>query len=219
MNKTQCQLRYVFGSLLLIVCCMEFAHAQPAAGTTRPSQPGEQRQRPGQGPRTYDRGAIEQAIAQPFNSVLVRIRFKKEYGYKSESVRGGEPAVTSCDAFSVSLAKPARPAVPNVLIPVRRPENITEVHGYYHCEFLISGLALDQDVTVGASVDDQGPWQGGTQSHPASGYQRVLTDRERTATLTQSEPRATMNFEMIYEPRRDFVQPGRSSDSIYIRKP
>src|SRR6266508_1202621 len=31
MNKNQCQLRYAFGLLLLIVCCME-CYAQPAAG-------------------------------------------------------------------------------------------------------------------------------------------------------------------------------------------
>lgn len=217
MNNNQCQLRYALGLLLLIVCCMECANAQPAAGTTPASQPGE-RQRPRQSAETYDRRAAELAIEQPFNSVLVRIRFKKEYGYRSESAQGGGPGLTSCDAFSVGLAKAALPSVPNVLIPVRRPDKITEVHGYYHCEFLISGLALDQDVTIGASVDDQGPWLGGTQSHPPSGYQRILTDRERTVTLTQSDPRATMNFEMIYEPRPDFVQPKRPND-IFIRKP
>lgn len=217
MNKTQCPLRYVFGLLLLIVCCMECAQAQPAAGTSS-SQPGDQRQRPGADPRLYDRGVVERAIAQqPSNSVLVRIRFKKDYGYKSESAGGGA-GLGSCDVFSVSLAKPARPSVPNVLIPVRRPEKISEVHGYYHCEFLVSGLALDQDVTIGALVDDQGPWLDGAQSQVPSGYQRVLTDRERTVTLTQSDPRATMNFEVIYEPKGDFVQPRRSSDSI-IRKP
>lgn len=218
MNKNQSHLRYVFYLLLMILCGAQYAQAQPASGSSS-AQPGERRQRQGPLADTFDRRAAELAIEQPFNSVLVRIRFKKEYGYRSESARGGEPGLSSCDAFSVGLAKAARPSVPNVLIPVRRPEKITEVHGYYHCEFLISGLALDQDVTVGASVDDQGPWLGGTQAQLPSGYQRVLTDRERTVTLTQSDPRATMNFEMFAEPKRDFVQPRRSSDSIYIRKP
>ena len=216
MNKNQHLVRYALGLILLMVCCMECAYGQPPAGTTPPAQPGE-RQRPLQSADKYDRGAVQQAIEQPLNSVLVRIRFKKEYGYKSESARGGEPGLASCDVFSVALAKPARPAVPNVLIPVRRPEQISDRLGYYFCEFLITGLALDQEVTVGASVEDQEPWLGGTAPLPAN-YQRVLTDRERTATLTQSDPRATMNFEVMYEPRGQFVQPRRSSDSM-IRKP
>lgn len=216
MNKNQHLLRNAFGLLLLMVCCIECAYAQPPAGTTPPTQPGEQRQRPGQSADTYNRRAAEQAIEQPFNSVLVRIRFKKEYGYKSESAQGG-PGLATCDVFSVALAKHARPAVPNVLIPVRRPDKISEVHGYYHCEFLVSGLALDQDVTIGASVDDQGPWLAGTQSQVPAGSKRVLTDRERTVTLTPSDPRATMNFEVIYQPKGDYSDPKRSSD--YLRKP
>ena len=207
MNKTQ----YVFGLLLLIVCCMGSANAQPPAGT--PSSPsGGQRGRPGQAADL--RRGVEQALDQPYNSVLVRIRIRKEHGYKSESAQGG-PGLGSCDVFAVSLAKPARPAVENVLIPVRRPEMIREVQGYYFCEFLVSGLALDQDVTIGASVDDQGPWLDGAQSQVPSGSQRVLTDRERTVTLSQSNPRATMNFEVMYQPKGDRADPRRPSD--YIR--
>lgn len=79
--------------------------------------------------------------------------------------------------------------------------------------------SLNQDVTIGANVVDQESWLGGTQSHLPSGYQRVLTDRERTVTPTQSDPRATMNFEMIYEPKREFIQTQRPSGSSIIRKP
>lgn len=215
MNKYQHRLGYAFGVLLLILCYVECAYAQPPAGST-PAQPGGQRQRPGQSADTFDRRSVENAIEQPFNSVLVRIRFKKEFGYKSEASEGG-PGVSSCDAFSVSLAKPARPSVANVLIPVRRPDKITEQYGYYFCEFFVTGLALDQDVTIGASVNDQGPWLNGDQSQVPANYQRALTDRERTVTLTQSDPRATMNFEVIYEPKGDFVQPKRSDRSIYTR--
>ena len=214
MNKKQHQLRYAFGLLLFMVCCMECAYAQPPAGTPS-SQPGGQRQRPGQSADVYDRRAAELANEQPFNSVLVRIRFRTEYGYKSESAQGGGPGLASCDVFSVALAKPARPSVANVLIPVRRPDRITENRGYYHCEFLVTGLALDQDVTIGASVDDQGPWLGGTQSQPPAGSQRVLSDRERTITLTQSDPRATMNFEVMYQPKGNVADPRRPSAPIY----
>ena len=213
MNKTQFPLRYVFGLLLMIVCCVSFAHAQPPAGT--PSSSSGERRRPAGDPRLYDRGVVERAIEQqPSNSVLVRIRFRKEYGYKSESAQGGA-GLGSCDVFSVSLAKPARPAEANVLIPVRRPDKISEVHGYYFCEFLVSGLALDQEVSIGASVDDQGPWLGGgTHSQVPANYQRVLTDRERSVRLTPSDPRATMNFEVMFEPKRAFIDTRRPSDLI-----
>lgn len=216
MNKKHYRFRNIPGFLLLIICCGTFAQAQPASGSTQPSQPGNERQRPNQSADRFDRSAVEQAIEQPYNSVLVRIRFKKEYGYKSESAQGG-PGLGSCDAFTIGLANAVRPSVPNVLIPIRRPERISEVHGYYHCEFLISGLALDQDVTVNASVDDQEPWLGSTQPLP-SGYQRALTDQQRTVSLSQGMPRATMNFEVIYVPRSKFVEPRRSSNPL-LRKP
>ena len=206
MKKTQ----YVFGLLLLIACCVASANAQPPAGT--PSSPsGGQRQRPGQAADL--RRGVEQALDQPYNSVLVRIRIRKEHGYKSESAQGGA-GVSSCDVFAVNLAKPARPAVANVLIPVRRPEMIREVEGYHFCEFLVSGLALDQDVTIGASVEDQGPWLGGDKSQVPAGSQRVLSDRERTVTLTQSDPRATMNFEVMYQPKGNAYETKRPTDLI-----
>ena len=214
MNKNQSHLRYAFGLLLLIVCCTTGAYAQPASGTASPSS-GERR-RPGQSPEVFDSRAAAQAVAQPSNSVLVRIRFKTEYGYKAESAPG-KPGLSSCDAFSVALAKPARPAQEGVLIPVRRPEVISEKYGYYFCEFLVSGLALNQEVTIGASIDDQGPWMGGTQPQVPMGYRRALSDRQRSATLTDSDPRATMNFEMFYEGTGDPVRSKLPSDLIRSR--
>ena len=212
MTKNQSHLRYVFGVLVLIVCCMTSAYAQPPAGSTSSSPSGERR-RPGQMADSMDSRAAAQAIAQPLNSVLVRIRFKTTYGYKSES-EPGRPGLSSCDVFAVSLANSARPAQEGVLIPVKRPEVISERVGYYFCEFLVSGLALNQDVTIAASIDDQGRWLGGTQPEVPMGYRRVLTDRQRTVTLTQSDPRATMNFEMFYEAIGDKVPSKLPTDSI-----
>lgn len=214
MNKNQSHLRYAFGVMLLIVCCMTSAYAQPASGT--PSSSSGERRRPGQMADSMDSRAAAQAIAQPLNSVLVSIRFKTTLGYKSES-EPGKPALSSCDVFTVSLANAARPAQEGVLIPVRRPETIREQYGYYFCEFLISGLALDQDVTIGASISDQGRWVGGTQPEVPMGYRRALSDRQRTVTLTQSDPRAKMNFEMFYEPTGDKVPSKLPTDSIRIR--
>ena len=211
MNKNQLHLRFALGLLLLIVCCTTSAYAQPPAGTMSPSS-GERR-RPGQSADVFDSRAAAQAIAQPLNSVLVRIRFKASYGYKSESTPG-KPGLSSCDVFSVSLANAARPAQDGVLIPVRRPETLREQYEYYFCEFLVSGLALDQEVAIAASVDDQAPWLGGTQSQVPMGYKRALTDRQRTVRLTQSDPRATMNFEVIYEPTGDKVRSKLPSDLI-----
>ncbi len=223
MNKNQRKLHFAFGLLLLLVCCVASAHAQPARRTPRSSREPERQERP-QRPQTegaqvtYDRSVVEQGIKA--NSVLVRIRYKTEYGYKHESAFGGATGPTSCDAFSVVLAKSARPLREGYLIATVRDPQMTEQDGYYYCEFRVSELALDQDVTISTSVDDQGPWLGGTQAQPPSGWRRALTDNgTRTVTLTQSEPRATMNFEMVYEPMRETVDPRRPPGSLIIKKP
>jgi hypothetical protein len=212
MNKNQCKL--FLGVLLLLLIGVTSTHAQPPRGSSQPSS-GEERRRPqAGGAEVYDQSVVERSLP---NSVLVRIRYKTEYGYKSETTYG-KPGPTSCSAFSVALAKPANPMRPGYLIPVNREDKMTEEYGYYFCRFLVTELALDQEVTIGASVDDQGPWLGGTQSQPPSGYRRALTDVTRTVRLTQSEPRAEMNFEMFYEPTGEFIKSNKLPSDL-IRKP
>src|SRR5688572_21387121 len=113
----QCRIHFAFGTLLLLVCAATSTHAQPARGTDQ-SRPAEERRRPpAEGePQLYDRRVVDQSLA---NTVVVRIRYKTEYGYKSQYTYG-KPGPTSCSAFSVVLAKPARPLRPNYLIPVNR---------------------------------------------------------------------------------------------------
>lgn len=212
MKKNLSKLRLVFGALLLLCGGVVIADAQPAAG--QGTTPGERRRpRAEGGPELYNRSADDQSQA---NTVVVRIRYKTEYGYKSPTTYG-KPVPTSCSAFSVALAKPATPMRPNYLIPVNRDDMMIERDGYYYCHFVVSELALDQDVTIKASVDDQGQWLG-AQTQLPGGYRRVLTDVTRTVTLTQSEPRATMNFEMFYEPLPDFTRT-KPLPSDAIRKP
>jgi hypothetical protein len=225
MNKKHCRIFVVLSSLLLVVCSAISINAQEASGERRPPTAGEGRQRqpapdspksqpPAEAPSRLDRNA---ALAQPFNSVRVMIRYKKELGYKSEYTFG-KPQPTSCSAFSVVLAKPAKPDTPNLLIPVTREETMTADDRYYYCYFLVSHLALDQEVTITASIDDTTPWLGGSQSRLPSGWRRVISDGTRSVALTQSDPKARANFEMIYEPSSEFVQPRRPSGSL-IRKP
>lgn len=223
MNKNTYKASIAFNILLLLAGCVTSAYAQPAKGAPEnPSrQPGQERRRPNT--ENYDRGAVAQAIAE--NQVHVTIRYKKEYGYKSESGPVAGTGPNSCSAFSV------RPNISigrgGVLIPVyvHGEPKMREVHGYYYCDFLVSELPFDKQITITAEMWKDSlteAWRGGSQPQPAAGWQRVVDEGSRTVTLTPNEPRATMNFEMVYQvdqPSLDSGKPRTSVGQPIFRKP
>ena len=174
--------------LLLLVCCVTSAHAQPARGESmRPEQPGEDRRRSRQSaPELFD-----PAATQTPNSVRVKIR-------QSASGTSAGTGPTLCEAFSVDFTMDIPPPS-GVLIPVVREPNMREAEGYYMCDFLIPGLPLNQEITINASVDEH--------DSPTSGWRREISDGTKTVSLTESEPRVSLSFEMVYVPRREFVEP------------
>ena len=114
MKQNHCRFTIALGSLLLLACLTPNLNAQEPPGPKRTPRSGEQRQRqpaPDSPQRPQTAGVVQAyqpGLAQPFNSVRVLIRYKKQYGYKSDFTYG-ERRPTSCSAFSVELAKPARP--------------------------------------------------------------------------------------------------------------
>lgn len=224
MNKNTYKASIAFNILLLLACCVTSAYAQPAKGAPEnPSrQPGQERRRPNT--ENYDRGAVEQATTQPLNSVHVTIRYKNEFGYKWESGTVAGTGPTSCAAFSVS------PDISigrqGVLVGVFRDDNkMRDEHGYYYCDFLVSDLPFDKQITITAKLQDDGmteAWRGGSRPQPASGWRRVVDEGSRTVMLTTNDPRATMNFEMVYQlyqPSGARQEPRRARGTSVLGKP
>jgi hypothetical protein len=228
MNMSKHKLFNAFNILLLVACCVASAQAQeppdrrPGRESRGPRRPAEEARRPQrpEPPQTYDRGAVEQAIAQPPNSVHVTVRYKKELGYKWEEGTVAGTGPTSCAAFSVlpdiSIGRQG------TLIPVNREDKMRDEDGYYYCDYLVSELPLDKQITISASLAEREgsteAWRGGSQPQPPSGWQRVVDEGSRTVTLTTSEPRATMNFEMVYKAMPDVLRP-RLDRNPLLRKP
>lgn len=207
--------------LLLLVCGGTSAHAQPARGeATYPQQPGEGRQRP-RPPATelFDPSVMREATTQPPNSVHVEIYYSKEYGYSgSGSPFGGETGPTSCGSFSVNFQMDPR-ARQETLIPLTREPIMRELDGYYMCDFLISALPLNHEITVsaklGEGVSPTAAWRGGSQPQPPSGWRREVSNGTKTVMLTESEPRVSLSFEMVYTPMPDFVRPRPSRNRLF----
>jgi hypothetical protein len=153
--------------------------------------------------------------AQPPNSILVRVQYKKEYGYKSDSGVFAGSGPSSCDAFSIS-AQPDPSVRPGNLYGVHKTDKMRELSGFYVCDFLATDLPLNARIKVGVDLTDHRnlpfeAWKGGSQAQPPPGEQRTIimvgarTSRERrahddTVMLTEAQPSATRVFEMVYAP-------------------
>lgn len=178
-----------------------------------PEQPDEERRRPRQpAAELFDPNVGREATRQPPNSVHVEIRYNKDYGYSgsSGSPFGGETGSSSCGSFSVDFVVDP-PAQQEMLIPLTREPIMREADGYYMCDFFISALPLDRNITISAKLgEDVSPtaaWLGGSQSQPPSGWRREVSNGTKTVMLTERKPRISLSFEMVYAPMREFVEP------------
>ena len=158
---------------------------------------------PGQRRIRQDRSRIEIGPKiQPPNSIRVAVRYKKEYGYKSD--RGlFDPGPNSYSAFTISakLDPIDRPRDP---ILISNEGRMREVEGFYICDYLISDVPLNENITITIGFADQRmtpfeTWKGGSQTQPPRGYRRVILDATRQVKLTRREPRASIIFEMVYD--------------------
>jgi hypothetical protein len=76
-------------------------------------------------------------------------------------------------------------------------------NGAYVCQYLISGLSLDQPIAVRVAMSDQRAagsevWLGGSQVQPPAGRRRTIVEGDRQVLLTAERPRASLSFEMSY---------------------
>ena len=151
-------------------------------------------------------GRVEAAF-QPENTIMVKVRYKKEFGYLGDTNAFGNVGPTSCGAFSVSVmfSDGSRPENP---IRISSDSKMAEAGGYYVCSYLVSDIPLNQPtiVSVGISgLDRSATWKGGSYAQPPRGQQRtiiIVSGRVPGSgvTLTQTQPRARQTFEMIYAP-------------------
>jgi len=187
-----------------------------AQDAIRDVEAGARRRRTSESPvdTTNDRfgsgGATGRARAglQPENTIKVSVRYKREYGYLSDTNAFGNVGPTSCNAFSVSIAfgdgsvgqgNPAR---------ITGDSKMEEASGYYFCNYLVSDVPLDQPVRVSVDLSRVEPtavWKGGSQGQPPPGQQRtiiIVSGREGgPLILTATQPRARQLFEMVYTSR------------------
>ena len=151
-------------------------------------------------------------------SVVGKIRWKKEYGLPS--IDGGRTPDKATNCTAIRVQATIQVGAPGTF---GRAENVgyialqnepTEENGYYVCSYSISNrnndLPRNQVIAISAFLGPyaspdlnraliSGLWYGGTQSQPPPGYQRVV-DGGRGVTLTDSVPRATVDFEVVYRP-------------------
>ncbi len=150
--------------------------------------------------------------------IFGRISWKKEYGLPS--IDGGRTPdkATNCTAIRVQttvqegVSGTFGKAVNVGYIALQNEP--TEENGYYICSYSITDqnndLQRNRVIAISAILGpyasqelnralSEGRWFGPGQPQPPPGYQRVPIGG-RGITLTDAEPRATVDFEMVYRP-------------------
>lgn len=140
---------------------------------------------------------------QPDNTIRVRVRYRREYGYRGDTSAFGYIGPTSCDAFSVFAALGSgRPPNP---VRISTDSKMEDAGGYYVCSYLVSDLPLNQAITINTSMSSNRGlptevWKGGSNPQPPPGQERLIQNGIQNVTLTNSTPRAALVFEMVYAP-------------------
>lgn len=161
--------------------------------------------------------------------ISVQTRWKKDYGLPYNNRSGSTAAYPSpCD--SVVFVYRSKTMVPDrnpnqagrvswrdvgAWTYANPTINAAEDGEYYVCRYSISDLPLDRTISIEADINPSflppayngfdksvrltAPWVGGSQPQPPPGYQRVLIGN-RQVTLTEKQPRATVDFELAYRP-------------------
>ena len=150
--------------------------------------------------------------------IFGRISWKKDYGFPSTDGGRTPNKALNCTAFRVEAT--VQEGAPNTF---GKAKNIgyfgtqnepTEENGYYICSYSLSDQSQDfphaRVISVSAFLGPfastelnqaliTGAWFGASRPQPPFGYQRVVIGG-RGITLTESAPRATVDFEMVYRP-------------------
>ncbi len=216
MKNGQRSFLFLFG-LLWIACAVPLANAQQGnipitkKKVTTTIVDRNQRQREVQ---VTDKSKVNTEPPIEPNSIRVRIRYQKEYGYiPTKSFNNDGPY--SCNAFAVDggvwAGEPGtfgRPKTGNeldVLMTITSPISMRVDGGYYVCDFTITAVPLNEPIIVSGSMINNskvltGRWSNGSQPQPPPGSERLILNGKKNVRLTKSVPSATVDFEMVYRP-------------------
>ena len=206
--------------LLLIACAALLASAQQGnvpitkKKVTTTIVDRNQRQREVQ---VTDKSKVNTEPPIEPNSIRVRIRYQKEYGFITAKWFNSDRPY-SCQAFSVDgsvwTGEPGtfgRPKAGNefdVLMTIVQPDLMREEGSYYVCDFTITSVPLNELIIVKASmINDSklltGRWPAGpagSQPQPPPGSERMILNGSNKVRLTRRDPTAIVDFEMVYRP-------------------
>jgi hypothetical protein len=219
MKNGQRTFLFLFG-LLWIACAVPLANAQQGnipitkkrVDTTIVDR--SQRQREVQ---VTDKSKVNTEPPIEPNSIRVRIRYRKEYGFiTTKWINSDRPY--SCQAFSVDgrvwTGEPGtfgRTKTGNeldVLMTLVQPDVMREEGDYYVCGFTIEAVPLNELIIVNASMAGNSKmltsrWPAGpagSQPQPPPGSERMILNGSSKVRLTRSDPTAILDFEMVYRP-------------------
>jgi hypothetical protein len=146
-----------------------------------------------------------QDVFQPENTLKVTVRYKKEFGYITDSDAFGYVGPTSCTAFSVSVLAGDGSEQRRSPSRIASDSKMVEQGGYYFCNYLVSFIPLNQPLKVDVLVigsDLSSSWKNGSQSQPPPGQQRtiiIVSGRDKgPLQLTASRSKARQLYEMVY---------------------
>jgi hypothetical protein len=204
------------GSFLLACAAFAIQAQQPP--------PGERVRRPTSQPTPTPQAPLKRgrviggARAQLAKGIYGAIRWKKEYGLPSTDGGQTPNKALNCTAFRVQAT--VQEGAPGTF---GSPRNVgyfgtqnepTEENGYYVCSYSLADQSGDfphnRIITVSSFLGPfasaelnqaliTGTWFGPSGPKPPPGYQRVVIGG-RSITLTDSAPRVTVDFEMLYRP-------------------
>jgi len=213
----------IAGSFLLLGCLTPNIQGQYRDPNSRPSPtptpaPTSRPLRP-VNPRQMS-GMLSQGGNQ-LPGIYGQIRWKKELGLPSTD-SGLTADTTNCGAIRVRATVQERSASGTFQVSdvghYRIQDAPTEANGYYVCSYsftdrndlldLPRNRAITVSARLGAFADESfnaalaaDPWFGNGQPQPPPGFQRVLIG-SRELTLTDTQARANVDFEVTYRPVR-----------------
>ena len=165
---------------------------------------------------TRDEGAAVSPTNLP--GIYGQIRWKKELGlpYDASRVRAPYPV---CNIFRVKITvqdagSPGTFGTTRTLFNFNTSGTPTEVGDYYACNYDVPDKGLlprNRTMVVSADLDtrvlrggENGQWSIGSDTQPPPGQQRAIIiiggRNDNGITLTDNQPHATVDFEMVYRP-------------------
>jgi hypothetical protein len=169
-------------------------------------------------PLPNSRSKINQAGRNQFDpGIFGVIRWKAEYGLPSTDGGRTPNKALNCTAFRVEATVQEGPSGTfgqSSSVGYWTIQNEpTEENGYYICRYSVTdrnplprNRAIKVSAYLGPFASAQlnqalvtGSWFGAGSPQPPSGYQRVVVGG-RGITLTDSAPRVTVDFEVLYRP-------------------